>query len=320
MLLSDLVRYRQIVTDMKVKAVAEKANADLSDMKIIVRDHPCQFGSLTEKLEINLADVNESFEKFNLTIQELIKQIDQNIALLHNRYCRASYQLYREEMIHESTDYILNRRFGEMSSDVYQYLHDRVHLYNRWHYPALIIRPGLETFIKNTVACDPLYIADQHLDLLKPCLEFFPEKFSRRIRRYVFDEYNESKPILHALPDNQFGLILAYNYINFRPFELVEKWLRETFDKLLPGGVFIFTFNNCDLAHGVRLTEMNFMCYTPGRLVEQLAKNIGYEIVFRYDTHSPNTWIELKKPGDFVSIKGGQCLAEIKNKIYMENL
>lgn len=319
MKLSDLVAFRKTLHDMNVRAVAENANVSLGDMHNVIRDHPCQFGQSTLQLQHDLVNINKGFNHFEQTLEHLILQVDQAIDVLHNRYCQESYRLYDEEMVHETTDYILNRRFGEMSPETYQFLHDRLTLYTGWKFAALIIRPGLESFIKNCVSCDPLYVADQNSELLKPCHELFPSQYSRRIRDYVFNERDETKPILHALPDNQYGFVLAFNYLNFRPFELIDKWLKEVYNKLIPGGVFAFTFNNCDLAHGVKLTEMNFMCYTPGRMIESMAQNIGYEIIFRYDTHSPNTWIELRKPGQRRSIKGGQAMAEIISKFQTEN-
>jgi SAM-dependent methyltransferase len=177
----------------------------------------------------------------------------------------------------------------------------------------MIIRPGLETFIDSMVACDPLYLVDTRHGLLQPTLDRFEEPYRRRLRPYVIKE-DPDLPLLSKIPDGQFGFVLAYNIFNFRPFEILERYLTEIYSKLRPGGTLAMTYNNCDLAHGVVLTELNYMCYTPASLVEQLARRIGYEITFRYDTHSPNTWLEITKPGNSQSIKGGQALATVKPK------
>ena len=107
---------------------------------------------------------------------------------------------------------------------------------------------------------------------------------------------------------------LAYNHLNFRPFEIIKKYFNEIYYKLRPGGMFVLTFNDCERANAVSLVEQNYGCYTPGYLVEQLARTFGYEIVYKYTDGGPSTWIELKKPGEMTSLRGGQALAKIVPK------
>jgi hypothetical protein len=109
-------------------------------------------------------------------------------------------------------------------------------------------------------------------------------------------------------------LIFAYNFLNYKPIEVIERYLQDFFAKLRPGGVAMFTFNNCDLPQGMGLAEKHFMCYTPGRRVQQIADKIGFENV--YDQRGPNniSWFEIKKPGEIYSLRGGQTLAKIVRK------
>ena len=60
--------------------------------------------------------------------------------------------------------------------------------------------------------------------------------------------------------------------------------------------------------------EHHFHCYTPGRLILQHARNIGYEIVHVHSDLSGTTWIEIKKPGVLDSIRGAQALASVLRK------
>jgi hypothetical protein len=42
---------------------------------------------------------------------------------------------------------------------------------------------------------------------------------------------------------------------------------------------------------------------------------IGFEIFESYNEPLTNvSWLELKKPGELTSLRGGQCLAEINEK------
>jgi SAM-dependent methyltransferase len=174
----------------------------------------------------------------------------------------------------------------------------------------MIIRPGRETYINELLASDPLYLVDENHDLLVPAMSQFNENYQQRLRTYTINE-RQDQEILGKLPNGQFGLVFAYNFFNFRPFEVFKKYLSEIYQKLRPGGVLALTFNDCDRAKGVMLVEQHFCCYTPGYLVRELAQSLGYEIVFSWSDQGPSTWLELKKPGEFTSVRGGQALAKI---------
>lgn len=313
MKLSQLVKFKQLLSELSVRHSADIAHSELSDIVQQVAGYELQFGDFTPKLMENFRRVNEEFSGFQQTVDELMTDIDQVIESQEHRYFANSYTLYKDLMPHETDEYILNRRFGEITEDVYNFLHSRIHKYDTWDHAGMIIRPGLETFIDSMVACDPLYLVDTRHGLLQPTLDRFQDPYRRRLRPYVIKE-DPDLPLLAKIPDGQFGFVLAYNIFNFRPFEMIKKYLEEIYVKLKPGGTLAMTYNNCDFAHGVVLTELNYMCYTPGRLVEQMAKRIGYEVTFRYDTHSPNTWLEITKPGTKPSLKGGQTLATINTK------
>jgi SAM-dependent methyltransferase len=121
----------------------------------------------------------------------------------------------------------------------------------------------------------------------------------------------EDGPILDKLPNNQFGTIFAYHYFNHKPVPIICKFLNEFYQKLRPGGSVLMTYNNCDLAHGVIRAEHTWMLYTPRRLIERHATELGFELIQAYDGKGDVSWLELRKPGDITSIRGGQTLAKV---------
>jgi SAM-dependent methyltransferase len=114
-------------------------------------------------------------------------------------------------------------------------------------------------------------------------------------------------------------LVFAYNFFNFRPFEVLRQYLTEIYQKLRPGGILIMTFNDCDRAKAVMLVEQHYCCYTPGYLVRELAQSLGYEIAFAWTDQGPSTWLELRKPGERPGLRGGQALAKILPKPIAES-
>jgi hypothetical protein len=46
-------------------------------------------------------------------------------------------------------------------------------------------------------------------------------------------------------------------------------------------------------------------------LVREYASELGYETVFDFDDDTSTSWMELRRPGNYASIRGGQTLAAI---------
>jgi len=155
-----------------------------------------------------------------------------------------------------------------------------------------------------------LYLVDHDMELIRPSMEQYLPEYQRRLRSYIINDYAE-RPIFENFPKGQFGVIFAYNYFNFKPLTVINDYLAELFQLLRPGGILIFTYNNCDLWHGVSFAEKNYMCYTPGTQVRSLAREQGYAVNFEHNGLLDANWIELRKPGHLTSIKGGQSLAKI---------
>jgi hypothetical protein len=195
----------------------------------------------------------------------------------------------------------------KLPDEIKQIIQSRILKYSDWHFAGMIIRPGNETFVDEMVANDPLYLVDEHAELLEPVMNKFSDTYKRRLRTYT-------DTTLEKLPNNQFAICLAYNYFDHKPVEVIELYLKEIFNKLHAGGVLAMTFNDCDRSSGVEMVEKKSAFYTPGNLIVTLAKNIGYEEIFKINDEGTTTWIELQKPGSLSSIRGGQTLAKIIHK------
>lgn len=309
MKLSDLVNYRNQLDALSALPVKKSADAEIEHVTHLVENQNIQVADFSQQLQKKRTTIQQSFESFETDLQQLKLELKQLITATEKPWFQESYRLYEHEMVYESTEYILNRR-PEITMETDQFYRTRIVRYNSWQYPTMIIRPGRETYINELLASDPLYLVDEHYDLLTPAMDPFNEQYRSRLRPYVINERNDQE-ILGKLPNGQFGLVFAYNFFNFRPFEVIKKYFAEIYQKLRPGGVLALTFNDCDRDKGVMLVEQHFCCYTPGYLVRELAQSLGYETVFSWTDQGPTTWLELRKPGEFESLRGGQVLAKI---------
>ena len=321
MKLSELVAYRNHLSGFDVNNIQYTAQHKLEEIVYTVQNSVIQPRAFTQTLQEDQQRVVDAFEHFSSTLTELISELDSMIETAEKTQYAESTRLYNEEMarygrLDEATNkkvnqQILDRRMP-MTADVQQMISNRIKSYTDWKYPGLIIRPGVETFISDLVALDPLYIVDYSEELLQPALSTFPEEYQRRLRIYKQDPC--STDVLTTMPDNQFGMCLAFNFFEFTPLEVLEQYLKSIFNKLRPGGVLAMTFNDCDRAHCVALVEKNFCFYTPGNRVKTIAKSIGYRQLFSWTDTNNLTWLELRKPGELSSNRGGQTLAKIIDK------
>lgn len=312
MILSEVVDYLNQLEEADPNPECNAAIKHLDGLMHIVSEHHYQKTDSTGDLAETVSDIKLLINNFGDSLDKLRQQLRADITKHEVAYYQESSRVYEQEMCFETTEYILNRRLG-IDDDSNLALRGRIRLYTDWRIPGMIIRPGREDFVEDMVPMDPLYLVDHHQELLDPAILKFTVEYQRRLRPYVVKEYHENK-ILEKLPNEQFGFVLAFNYFNYKPIEVIKRYLDEVFQKLRPGGVFIMTFNDCDIAHSVALAEKSFMCYTPGREIRQHAEALGYEILNHYRGQGDLCWFELKRPGEITSLRGGQTLAKIVPK------
>jgi hypothetical protein len=309
MKLSDLVNYMNLLDVMSIVGTAQQADQDLSKITHIVSSSAIQLEQFSAVLTQRQSEIVVALSQYESDLIALKQALRELIATTEKPWFAESYRLYEQEMANETTDDILNRS-PKIPVETKQFYRTRLSRYNGWHHAAMIIRPAYEPFIHELLASDPLYLVDESHDLLQPAMSQFNEQYQQRLRPYTITE-RFGKDILRSLPNSQFGLVFAYNYFNFRPFEVIRQFLTEIYQKLRPGGVLAMTFNDCDRAKAVMLVEQHYCCYTPGYLVCELAQSLGYEIAFSWTDQGPSTWLELRKPGELGTLRGGQALAKI---------
>lgn len=311
MKLSNIVRYRNHLDTINLDATRHRAMHELDAMQCTVVNSDLQVRNYTEQIQEKFAAANVAVDELGQVLQNLRDELDAMIQQQEPEYMAESTRLYEQDMVWETTEYILNRRMG-MDDNSKDRLLARIRGLTDWRVPGMIIRPGNEDFIQELVPLDPLYVVDHDMDLITPSTGKFNEVYQSRLRPYVVTETDPE--ILGALPNNQFGLVFAYNFFNYKPFEVLQRYLSEIYNKLRPGGVFIMTFNDCDRGHGVALFESKFMCYTPGSRVANFAEQVGFDIVYNHTGLGNLSWIELTRPGKIISLRGGQPLAAIISK------
>lgn len=308
MKLSDLVHYRNILMANRSQEWRWPLQNYLDLQQRSMRQNVETRNKFETQLENVIGQVATALGNLENCITDIIKNVDQMIAETEPEYFARSYNWYQQEASFETVEYILNRRLQVPEEDFEPLLYRAKNLTD-WRYPVLCIRPGREDHIRWLVPAHPLYIADTDHELLKPAIEQFNPKYQRHLRPYKIREDHDV--MFDFVPDEQLGLIYSYYFFNFRPFEVIKRYLNELYKKLRPGGSLIFTFNNCDFSGGVRLTENQFCCYTPGRMLERLVESLGYIHIETCNTDNGLYWMHIRRPGTLATMRAGQNLAKI---------
>jgi hypothetical protein len=106
--------------------------------------------------------------------------------------------------------------------------------------------------------------------------------------------------------------VFSWNFFNYLTLANIESYLKQTYELLRPGGVIMFSYNNCDMPAPAAYADSYFMSYAPKSLLLPICERLGYELVSSTDLEPAVSWLELRKPGELKLIKAHQVLGEIK--------
>lgn len=311
MKLSELVRIRRSLNNIFPSEYEQPLNQSLFSLAEGLEQTDQLAKVIVNDIRICREKINDEFGIIRKHINDYRDYIQSCIEHAEKEYYGISDQIYQSGL-HDDAQYILTRRKQSLTfvdKDNLDLFVSRIGMYNSWKYPAIEIRPAFGEITEYIKGCDPLYLLDTENELFAEVKNKWNDIYQRRLRYYTFNELSDES--LQELPDNQFGLIVSVDYFNFKPLYVLEKLLQEFYKKLRPGGVVVFTYNNCDLPYAVRNVENRFCCYTPGRIVKPMVEHIGYEIVKSFDQLENVSWLELRKPGEISTLRGGQTLGEI---------
>ena len=311
--LHDLVEFRNYLMGQLDHLSLEKPIQDkvetVGKIKKLFPQH-ADFCDLTIKDYLSLTQQNQTVIN---SIHEEISRRDSEIDIMSTSMFNNDVYRY---MMSESK--IQGEQFANnliISAELEAEIISKITEYSNLRYPALQFNPRSKKWIDPMVASDPLYLTHYNIDLVKELIKPYPGLYQNRLRLYEIADRDFS-----TLPQAQFSLVLCWDYFNYLSIEKVEKYIRQAWNLLRPGGCFMFSYSNCDLA-GLALRAESWACaYANLRWLKKLCNEIGYEISELKDFETGdafNTHVSLaivKKPGILTTVKAAQAMAEIIHK------
>lgn len=292
----------------------------------VVRISQSKFDSVSSKtaqLEAACNQIYRHLVEYQQCYQEAIDDLTREADKWRQQYIDLSEELYRGIRQSDTPEHILAHRKLNLGYESTSFLQGRIQLLTDWKMPGMLIRPGADVFIRSMVAVDPLYIADNHVDLLQPSIKQFNKKYQNRICQYVLDD--EVHHPLARMPENQYGMIFCVNFLQYKSLDVIERYIRDFYTALAPGGVACVAFTDCDRSGGAEQIERFSMCYCSQDWMRSIATALGFDVGNPYWLDNANTYLELVKPGETHSLRGGQATAKImpvvdkpEEKVYNE--
>jgi len=196
--------------------------------------------------------------------------------------------------------------------------------YNLW-WPE-VVASELNDILKNTSEYIPMsykpesygrFLSTMKLleDPVYKMLSVYPEEYRRRVRVY---------PILckdySMLPQNQFSVVVLWDWFNYTSFREIREYFSIVKSLLRPGGVFVFSYNNCDVPAAALWAQEKRIPYTNPRMIKSLISEMRMELVHMEDIMPKNSnypavsWAEVRMPGELTTVKAHQAMGAINRK------
>jgi hypothetical protein len=306
---SELVKFRKdLAASIEHLQLDSAVNEKISELINVKKLNPNidhnQINSYVQEFSQLIDANNQIISKVKEDILSITLEIDQLAKVLFDTAEQRS--IFNNNNIHQLL---------ELNDEQTEYIATRIGSYCDWLYPSLIVYPReMKWLLSTIVASDPLYLLQHKLINLRTLTAGFSEVYQNRLRFYNTD--ND----FSCLPQNQFKFVLLWDFLNYISFDQFEFYLREIFNLIKPGGSFMFSYNNCDLEGPAKISEVNGSSYANARIVEDLAKHIGFEIIKFENLATGNptithvSWVELRKSGALSTVKAHQALAKIIEK------
>ena len=320
MKLSELVKQRRMLQTSKPNKMSDQWAQFKSDMIKTMTWKSVISADRQSHLQTKLKMVTSAFGHVEQYMDETIAELTEQIKQLEQTAYPQSYKWYVEKKLPEEADPgTVEHKPIRLLERNHNILDKRMKLYNDWRFPGMCIQPR-HGWVENIASCDPLYMVDYEKEHCETSSKVFNEQFQKKIRTYKMNVWHpKAERIFEYLPQNQFGFVLSFNWLNFMPREGIKQVYQEIFELLRPGGIFMHSYNNCEYHATCRLFEHGTHPYMTSSQIRELAQSAGLEYHFEHSDRGFD-WLELRKPGELQSIRGGQALGkiEVDNRVELE--
>jgi len=174
-----------------------------------------------------------------------------------------------------------------------------------WRWAGIELNPSNGFLTRAFLANDPLYLYTGNVIDKEAVKSNFNRFFSEK--RLMFCDN-----LLH-LPQAQLGLAVSVNSYEFWPIDPIKTEMKKVYNLLLPGGHFIFSYNDCEQLASLDLCANDYRAYNTKSLMTSMVQMLGFDIVKQEEVcNGTHSFMIIKKPGKLTSQKLSSPIVSIE--------
>lgn len=320
--LVDLKKRLEYFTTASLQSTAKNLSIEVNSWSNLATN-----GQIKESLDFfvrTFASIDANSLSLNTIKTDLLDLVSQEITNLSSKFLTLGYEIDGQKVLELTPNADVDRKFRkiEVSSEFAEELGSRIRQFTDWKYPCVEIGPGDGFWTDNLVGSDPLYLVDIHKEYLDSTVNKYNDIYKRRIRPYLIGpESGKSYLNLDFLPDNQIGFIFSWAVFDYIPYEQIKIYLASCVKSLRPGGVMLFSYNDCDIIKCAAAAEGGQRSWMTKSLLSKIFNELDVECLGFHSRSDLDkgldlyqNWVEIKKPGNLFSIKTHQPLSSIHTR------
>lgn len=231
--------------------------------------------------------IQDHMIQYNLQNEAWVKEID-----------RKSWEQWSE---------FIENTYGNSINQFNLFVGTRIKKYVNWQIAATFFHPDQVQRIEDFFGFYPIYTVEKYREAAAAA-KTQSHSQNRKIRSYDTDH-------LTYFPKNAIGLTIVRNYFTHCSISTIEKELKWIDQTSIPGAVIGFNFNDCSRRDCIQMFEKQQRSFVLKEDIENLINELGYSVIhWEYLDQLHTTWVEIKKSGEFNSIKRGETLGYIITK------
>lgn len=236
--------------------------------------------------------------------------------ILHKINSTSSYLLHQEEVEILKRDYdtfatqtpnldLMQDRIQKLDQQFLSVIKREIGYYSDWRWAGIELNPSNGFLTRAFLSCDPLYLYTGNVVDKEAVKTNFNRFFSEK-RMMFYDN------LLH-LPQQQLGLAVSVNSYEFWPMDPIKTEMQKVYNLLLPGGHFIFSYNDCEQLASLDLCASDYRAYNTKSLMTSMSQMFGFDIVKREELcNGTHSFMVVKKPGTLSSQKLSSPLVKVE--------
>ena len=251
-----------------------------------------------------LTQLSDDLEHYNKQHFKFIDSVDKRIRHEEVNIIRRNYEHYeREKLI---TYDIVAERNGSLSSEALERIKVDIARFTDWRYAGLELFPADGQLTQQMIGCDPLYLYSGHFIETDKIAEKFNDFFFDK-RLLIYNNYED-------LPQGQIGFACSVNHYEYLPLDPIKDEIVKVRDLLMPGGYFLFTFNDCEHIPSLDFCTNFYRSFNTKSRMIAVTEGLGLEVEYTCDHNGAWSWLVCRKPGKFKTIKQSAPMVQVIEK------